>query len=89
MQRNGKLELDLIITQLAYHFGNTGSRNGNPSGTHGHSVWCSDAFNGLQHVLVIEQWFTHPHENNIGQFLIVNTHGLLVEQHHLIIDLVK
>ena len=89
MQRNGKLEFDLIITQLTDHFGNPCSRNRNSSGTHPQSIRSSNPFNGLQHVLVVEQWLTHAHENNIGQFLFVNAHGLLVEQHNLVINLIK
>ena len=49
---------------------------------------CGDAFDGFEHIAVVQQGFAHAHENNIAQLLSRMPFALLVDEDDLIIDLV-
>lgn len=47
MQGKGQLELDLVVTQLMDHPGDTGCADGDTTGTHTKPIRSRDAFDGL------------------------------------------
>jgi hypothetical protein len=89
VEGQGQFEFDLIVAELADHLGHAGGGNGNAARAHGKTVSGGDAFDGFQHIAVVQQRLSHAHENNITQLLFVCLLALLVDEDNLIVDLVE
>lgn len=84
-----QFEFDLVVAQLADHFGHARGGDGDAAGAHGEAVRRGDSFDGTEDVPVVQQRFAHAHENNITQLLFEYFFALLVDEHDLIVDLVE
>ena len=88
VQRDGELEFNLVVAELADHLSDSGCGDGDASGAHGQAVGGGDALDGFEDVLIIEQGFAHAHEDDVGEFFCVDAFRLLVDEDDFVIDLV-
>ena len=88
MERNGKVELNPVVGQLAYHFGQAHGAQGYAFGRHSQTLGRGNAVDGLDRVFVVHERLSHAHKHNIGEGATKLGPSLLVDGPDLIINLV-